>query len=97
MLDSALSLYSNVARIPKAEGDDIHKLNEFIKRPDLGGGCCFTGDDLGPQSSLYSEEHNVDLIIPVKLKGEDDSFTNFLAGPVLSMYFKIFHHLKVSD
>lgn len=52
---------------------------------------------MGPQSSLYGEENKNDLAILTKTRGEGDAFTRFFSGPVLSVYFKIFHHFQVSD
>lgn len=69
-----------------------------MTEPDLGGGCCFIGQDLHLDSStyVYSKENMHDLATLAKTPGEEDAFTNFLAGPVTNAYFKVFHHLKAS-
>lgn len=98
-VDSALNLYSQVAGTPQPTAGDFHRLKEFIARPDLGGGCCFVGDDLDvcSSSNVYSEENEHDLVTLAKTPGEDDVFTRLLAGPVANVYFRLFHRLKVSD
>jgi len=66
----------------------------------MGGGCRFLGRDLGNfkhlQPSVYESKYQKDLTILSDNHGEDDIFTKFLTGPVLSVFHWFWSYRKVS-
>jgi hypothetical protein len=73
-------------------------LHEWIQRPSLGGACGFIGRDLAgfEYPSLYDEVHQRDLFILSDNHGEDDLFTKFVTGPLLSLYHWLRQYTRVS-
>jgi len=73
-------------------------LHEWIRSPSLGGGCDFLGRDLGgyTQPSVFAKMHQNDLaILNSSIHGEDDFFTRFLLGPILSIFHRFWRYKKV--
>jgi hypothetical protein len=96
--DTALSQYSQIASMPQPNSLERALLHEWISSPAMGGGCGFLGRDLGghEQPSVYDAVHQMDLAILSDAHGEDDLFTKFLTGPLLTLYHSILRHRRVS-
>lgn len=64
----------------------------------MGGGCGFLGRDLGghEQPSVYDATHQMDLAILSDTHGEDDLFTKFVTGPLLTLYHSLLRRRRVS-
>jgi len=97
LVDEFLSRYSEIASKPQARTRDLTMLREWISRPDLGGGIAFSGNDLNlGGGSVYDDEYRNDLIVLDCHVGENDPFTQLLAGPVFHKLEKFWRYLKVS-
>ncbi|KUJ17056.1 uncharacterized protein LY89DRAFT_718744 [Mollisia scopiformis] len=85
---AALSQYSQIASIPEPSPSERTILHDWIGSPAMGGGCGFLGRDLGgyEQLSVYEDLHQSDLAILSDAHGEDDLFTRFVTGPLLTLY-----------
>lgn len=67
-------------------------------RLDLGGGCGFTGRDLGPlYPKVYDDEFEGDLMMIGDRSGEDDGLTRLLMGPVFYAFDRLLGRIKVSE
>jgi hypothetical protein len=64
----------------------------------MGGNCRFLGRDLSgfQQPSVYAAENQDDLAILSDSHGEDDRFTKFITGPVLTLYHWLRSRSRVS-
>ena len=74
-------------------------LSTWIDSPSSGGGCDFLGRDLaGFESylSVYDVAYESDLIMLNANHGEDDAFTKFMLGPVLTIFHWFWRYVKVS-
>jgi hypothetical protein len=72
-------------------------LHTWIDSAGLGGGCGFLGRDLGgfEQPSVYEKLHQDDLAILADSHGEDDIFTRFVKGPLLTAFHWAWKYKKV--
>ncbi|PVH80028.1 hypothetical protein DL98DRAFT_572143 [Cadophora sp. DSE1049] len=89
---AAVSQYSEIASIRQPKETERSILEQWIARPSLGGGCEFLGRDLGgfpDQPSMYNEKYSKDLAILSDSHGEDDLFTKFITGPLVTIYHYI--------
>lgn len=71
-------------------------LHNWIRTPSLGGGLGFIGHDLGgfSQPSIY-DTATKDLAILSDSHGEDDLFSRFIAGPLLTFYHLLSQRTRV--
>ncbi|KAF8857202.1 hypothetical protein BDZ45DRAFT_674863 [Acephala macrosclerotiorum] len=85
---TAISQYSQISSIPEPNPSERTLLHDWIRSTVMGGGCGFLGRDLGgfDQPSVYEEMHQGDLAILSDSHGEDDLFTKFVTGPLLTIY-----------
>jgi hypothetical protein len=92
-----MSQYSQIASISEPKPSERSMLHDWIHLPSLGGGCGFLGRDLGgiTQPSVYDAVHQKDLAILYDSYGEDDLFTKFVTGPLLSLFHWFWQHTKV--
>ncbi|KAE8443529.1 hypothetical protein EG329_001769 [Mollisiaceae sp. DMI_Dod_QoI] len=86
--DSAISQYSQIASLPEPKPSERAILHDWIKSSSMGGNCRFLGRDLSDleQPSVYAAVNQDDLAILSDSHGEDDLFTKFITGPVLTLY-----------
>jgi len=93
-----MSQYSQIASIPEPKPSERSMLHDWIKSPSLGGGCGFLSRDLAgiDQPSVYEAIHQRDLAILSDNHGEDDLFTKFVTGPLLSLFHWFWQHVKVN-
>ena len=97
-VDGSLSRYSEIITKPQARNRDLAMLRNWISRPDLGGGIAFSGDDLNiGGGSVYDDKYADDLMALNSRVGENDSFTQLLAGPVFHNFERFWRYLKVSN
>lgn len=96
-LDDAVSNYYKIAALPQPKERERNSLYEWIKSSALGGGCRFLGLDLSgfEQPSVYDALYQKDLAFLSDGHGEDDPFTNFIKGPALDRFQKIWKFAMV--
>ncbi|CAM6002112.1 unnamed protein product [Sphagnum balticum] len=96
--DAAVSQYSQIASLPEPKPSERTLLHDYISSPSLAGGCGFLSRDLAglEQPSAYAANHQQDLAILSNSYGEDDMFTKFITGPLLTFYHWFWQHKKVS-
>ncbi|CZR66678.1 uncharacterized protein PAC_16579 [Phialocephala subalpina] len=95
---AAISQYSQIASITQPKPSERTLLNDWIKSSAMGGGCGFLGRDLGgfEQPSVYENLHQSDLAILCDSHGEDDLFTKFVTGPLLTLYHWVWRRRRRS-
>ncbi|TVY82529.1 hypothetical protein LSUE1_G004567 [Lachnellula suecica] len=95
---SAITQYSQIAAVPQPKPSERTVLHEWITSASLGGDCGFLGRDLGGfdhlPPSIYHGFHQEDLAILSDSHGENDLFTKFITGPVLTSYHWFRQHTK---
>jgi hypothetical protein len=96
--DSAISQYSQIASLPEPKPSERSILHDWIKSSSMGGNCRFLGRDLSgfQQPSVYAAVNQNDLAILSDSHGEDDLFTKFITGPVLTLYHWLRSRSRVS-
>jgi hypothetical protein len=96
--DSAISQYSQIASLPEPKPSERTILHDWIRSSSMGGNCRFLGRDLSgfQQPSVYAAENQDDLAILSDSHGEDDRFTKFITGPVLTLYHWLRSRSRVS-
>lgn len=97
MTDAAILQYTQVASLARPRDEERDILHTWIASSALGGGCGFLGRDLGgfTQPSVYAEVYKRDLIMLNANHGENDAFTKFLLGPLLTVFHWFWRHIKV--
>jgi len=97
LADTSLQQYNSISRLNRPRDSDVKKLREWIESPHLGGGCGFIGRDLGGfvQESVYDPQHAGDFVIPVQNYGEGDFLSQFLSGPFLKLFHRLWYRHKV--
>ena len=92
-LDCAVLQYTQIASLPEAKASERSLLHEWIESSAFR----FVGRDLGgyEQPSVYAEFHQKDLAILADRHGEDDLFTKFIRGPLLTGFHWIWRYKKV--
>ncbi|CZR67581.1 uncharacterized protein PAC_17480 [Phialocephala subalpina] len=93
---AAVSEYWRIASLPEPKPTERSLLHDWIRSPSSGGGCGFLGRDLGgfEQPSIYDELHQNDLAILSDSHGEDDLFTEFVKGPLLTCYHRLLRYRR---
>ena len=96
--DSAILQYSRIASLPEPKPSERTILHDWIESSSMGGNCRFLGRDLSgfQQPSVYAAVNQDDLAILSDSHGEDDLFTKFITGPVLTMYHGLLSRSRVS-
>ena len=91
--------FNSIASLPEPKGSERSILHKWIGSTALGGGCRFLGRDLGDfkhfQPSVYDIKYQKDLAILSDNHGEDDLFTKFLKGPLLTVFHWIWSRQRV--
>lgn len=93
---SAILQYSRIASLPEPKPSERSILHDWIESSSMGGNCRFLGRDLSgfQQPSVYAAVNQDDLAILSDSHGEDDLFTKFITGPVLTMYHGLLSRSK---
>jgi hypothetical protein len=97
--DAAISQYAQIASVRQPKEKERSILQEWIGSASMGGGCGFLGRDLGgfEQLSVYEAAYQKDLAILSDSYGEDDLFTKFITGPLLTFYHLLCGRSRVSQ
>src|ERR1700712_148059 len=93
-----MSQYSQISSMRQPKPSERKILHEWINSSSLGGGLGFLGRDLAgfEKPSIYEDANQDDLAILSDNHGEDDLFTEFVTGPLLTLYHKLLEHIRVS-
>ncbi|KAH8807318.1 hypothetical protein F5884DRAFT_340359 [Xylogone sp. PMI_703] len=88
---NAILRYSKIASLPLPKDPERHLLREWIENTADGGFCRFLDYDLRGkgQPSVYDDQYQKDLAFLSDSHGEDDFFTRFVTGPLLTLFHRL--------